>query len=77
MYYAGQSSPPSSPSPPSRQNKVVLQREYREKEGECFNMLRDVIGDLTGEELRTRQEILRKGCSSPVIPRVAANIFIR
>ncbi|KAH0826683.1 hypothetical protein J3R83DRAFT_5073 [Lanmaoa asiatica] len=53
-----------------------MQRQYREKEGECFNTLRDVIKKLTGEELQTRQEILRKGRSSHVnIPRVAANIF--
>lgn len=44
-----------------RQNKVILQRQYREKEGECFNTLRDLIKELTGEELQTRYEILRKG----------------
>ena len=53
---------PSSPSSSMpRQNKVVQQRQYREKEGECFNMLRDVIHKLTGEELQTRHDILRKG----------------
>jgi len=64
MYRSGQPFPPtgspSPPPPPPRQNKVILQRGYREKEGDCFKMLRDVIKDLTGEELRTRQEILRK-----------------
>ncbi|KAG9313361.1 hypothetical protein JVU11DRAFT_5676 [Chiua virens] len=53
------SSRPSSPS--SRQNKVIIQRQYREKEGECFVILRDVIKKLTGDELQTRQEILKKG----------------
>lgn len=38
-------------------------------------MLRGVIKDLTGEELRTRHEVLEKGCSSYVILRVTANIF--
>ncbi|KAF8438015.1 hypothetical protein L210DRAFT_942759 [Boletus edulis BED1] len=55
-------SPLHSPSPlplPPR-NKVITQRHYREKEGECFNALRDVIKQLTGEELVTRYEILRK-----------------
>ncbi|KAN0084135.1 hypothetical protein V8E55_007639 [Tylopilus felleus] len=54
---------PSSPSPsplPSRQNKASLQKEYRKEEGESFNALRDAIRNLTGEELRTRLEILRK-----------------
>ncbi|KAG6377597.1 hypothetical protein JVT61DRAFT_15415 [Boletus reticuloceps] len=57
---AAPSSPLSSESVP-RQSKVVLQRQYREKEGECFHALRDVINELTGEEPQTRQEILRKG----------------
>ncbi|KAG8216915.1 hypothetical protein J3R82DRAFT_7191 [Butyriboletus roseoflavus] len=70
-------SPRGPPSLPSQQNKVILQREYREKEGECFSTLRDVIKDLTGEELRTRQEILRKGSISHGIPgpRMAADNF--
>ncbi|KAG6377603.1 hypothetical protein JVT61DRAFT_15421 [Boletus reticuloceps] len=59
MYRAVASS--SSPLPVPRQSKVVLQRQYREREGECFNALRDVINELTGEELQKRQEILRKG----------------
>ncbi|KAF8549583.1 hypothetical protein OG21DRAFT_1515036 [Imleria badia] len=58
-YRAGISSSPPSSMP--RHNKVILQRQYREKECECFNTLRDVINELTGEELQTRQEILRKG----------------
>ena len=66
MHHAGQPFPPDPPSlsspNSSRPSKVILQRGYREKEGVCFHMLRDVIKDLTGEELRTRQEILRKGC---------------
>lgn len=63
MYRSGQPFPPGPPSlpSPSRPSKVILQRGYREKEGECFQMLRDVIKGHTGEELRTRQEILRKG----------------
>ncbi|KAI9569894.1 hypothetical protein HD554DRAFT_461201 [Boletus coccyginus] len=62
MYRSGQPFPPGPPSlpSPSRPSKVILQRGYREKEGECFQMLRDVIKGHTGEELRTRQEILRK-----------------
>lgn len=36
-------------------------------------MLRDIIKDLTGAELRTRYEILRKGCSSLVVSRTSAN----
>ncbi|KAF8556808.1 hypothetical protein OG21DRAFT_1520830 [Imleria badia] len=63
MHRANQPPPPGSPPPPSRQNRVVLQREYREKEAECFNILRDIIKDLTGEELRRRQEVLKK-CGS-------------
>ncbi|KAF8137252.1 hypothetical protein EV363DRAFT_655340 [Boletus edulis] len=58
MYRAVASSSSSLPVP--RQSKVVLQRQYREREGECFNALRDVIKELTGEELQKRQEILRK-----------------
>lgn len=65
-------SPPRGPSP-SRQNKVILQREYRKKEEKCFSILRDVIKDLTREELRTRQEILRKGSISDGIPWIGAN----
>lgn len=57
----GAVAPSSSVLPMPRQNKVVLQRQYREKEGECFNTLRDVIKELTGDELQTRQDILRKG----------------
>lgn len=41
-----------------------MQRQYREKEGECFNTLRDVIKEVSGDEIHTRQEILRKGCGS-------------
>ncbi|KAI9569895.1 hypothetical protein HD554DRAFT_460956 [Boletus coccyginus] len=53
---------PSHPSstPPQQNSKVAMQRQYREKEAECFNALRDVITKLTGEELQTRHEILRK-----------------
>ena len=77
MHHAYQPTPPGPLSPPLRQNRVVLQREYRGKEAECFNILRDVIKDLTGEDLRRRQEILKKGCVSYVIPRPTANILIR
>ncbi|KAG9313360.1 hypothetical protein JVU11DRAFT_5675 [Chiua virens] len=52
---------PPSPQPLApRPDKASIQREYREKEGECITMLRVIIRNLTGEELRTRQEILRK-----------------
>lgn len=63
MAYPGYS-PLSSLPFPSRQTKATMQKQYREKEGECFNMLRDAIKGLTGEEPQTRQEILRKGCVS-------------
>ncbi|KAH0835861.1 hypothetical protein J3R83DRAFT_9732 [Lanmaoa asiatica] len=53
--------PPDPLSPMPRQSKVISQRQYRANEGECFNTLRQVINELTGEELQTRQEILRKG----------------
>ncbi|KAH0831397.1 hypothetical protein J3R83DRAFT_14064 [Lanmaoa asiatica] len=53
---------PSHPlSPMPRQRKVMLQRKYRANEGECIITLREVIKELTGKELLTRQEILRKG----------------
>jgi hypothetical protein len=54
-------SPSSPPSPSPRQNKVALQKQYREKESNAVYTLRDVIKELTGEELQTRYEILRKG----------------
>ncbi|KAG6377381.1 hypothetical protein JVT61DRAFT_15177 [Boletus reticuloceps] len=47
-------SPLNSPFPLPQKNKVITQRQYREKEAECFNALRDVIKQLTGEELVTR-----------------------
>ncbi|KAF8838797.1 hypothetical protein BDN67DRAFT_1004091 [Paxillus ammoniavirescens] len=50
----------SSHSPSPRPAKADLQRAYRSKEVESFNLLRDVIKDLTGEEIQTRNEILRK-----------------
>ncbi|KAF9225699.1 hypothetical protein BS17DRAFT_815416 [Gyrodon lividus] len=53
-------SPSRSLSPPPRQNKTMLQRQYREKEGESFSILRNVIKELAGEKPQTRQEILRK-----------------
>ncbi|KIJ63481.1 hypothetical protein HYDPIDRAFT_112900 [Hydnomerulius pinastri MD-312] len=49
-----------SPSPSPKQNKTILQRQYREKEGETFQLLREAIKDLTGEDLGTRTEILSK-----------------
>lgn len=45
----------------SRQSKAIQQKQYRDKEGECINTLRDVINELTGQELQTRHEILTKG----------------
>ena len=73
-------SPPSplSPlsSPPPRQNKAISQKEYREKEGEGFNILRNVIRNITGEDPGTRLEILKKGCFSNVIPKFATDIFL-
>ncbi|KIJ05587.1 hypothetical protein PAXINDRAFT_103716 [Paxillus involutus ATCC 200175] len=50
----------SSHSPSPRPAKADLQRAYRTKEVESFNLLRDVIKDITGEEIQTRNEILRK-----------------
>ncbi|KIJ61537.1 hypothetical protein HYDPIDRAFT_42515 [Hydnomerulius pinastri MD-312] len=53
-------SPSLSQSPPPKVNKTILQRQYREKEGESFNLLRDAIKELTGEDPGTRSEILSK-----------------
>jgi hypothetical protein len=55
----------SSHSPSPRPAKADLQRAYRTKEVESFNLLRDVIKDITGEEIQTRNEILRKGVFAP------------
>ncbi|KAF8137571.1 hypothetical protein EV363DRAFT_1156887 [Boletus edulis] len=68
--------PPPPPPPEPRQSKVISQRGYREKEVDGFNMLRNVIKTITGEELRTRQEILRKGCSSYGILWMTTDIFV-
>lgn len=53
----------NSPSPPpqTRQSKAVMQKQYREKEVDCFNTLRDIIKQITKEELQTRYDILTKG----------------
>ncbi|KIK96528.1 hypothetical protein PAXRUDRAFT_825845 [Paxillus rubicundulus Ve08.2h10] len=55
-----QPSYPGDGLPAPRPGKADLQRAYRSKEVESFNLLRDVIKDITGEEIQTRNEILRK-----------------
>ncbi|KAH7887091.1 hypothetical protein F5I97DRAFT_1104230 [Phlebopus sp. FC_14] len=51
---------PEQSDRPPRQNKTMLQRQYREKEGESFNLLRDTIKELTNEEPQTRYDVLTK-----------------
>ncbi|OJA08786.1 hypothetical protein AZE42_01319 [Rhizopogon vesiculosus] len=45
---------------PVKQSKIASQRQYRVKEGDGFQELRDVIRSLTGEAPQTRREILTK-----------------
>lgn len=46
---------------PVKQSKIASQRQYRVKEGDGFQELRDVIRSMTGEAPQTRREILTKG----------------
>lgn len=41
-----------------RQPKASLQREYRKREGDVFNELRDIIRELNNQEPATRHDIL-------------------
>ena len=46
---------------PVKQSKIQSQRQYRVKEGDGFQELRDVIRLVTGEAPQTRRDILTKG----------------
>ncbi|KAG1818449.1 uncharacterized protein BJ212DRAFT_1576245 [Suillus subaureus] len=45
---------------PTKQSKIVSQRQYRVKEGGGFQELREVIHSVTGEIPQTRRETLKK-----------------
>ncbi|KAG1865599.1 hypothetical protein C8R48DRAFT_772601 [Suillus tomentosus] len=45
---------------PAKQNKIASQRQYRVKEGDGFEELKDAIRSVTGETPQTRHEILKK-----------------
>ncbi|KAG2085286.1 uncharacterized protein F5147DRAFT_659551 [Suillus discolor] len=45
---------------PAKQNKIASQRQYRVKEGDGFQELKDVIRLVTGETPQTRCETLKK-----------------
>jgi hypothetical protein len=46
---------------PGKQSKIASQRQYRVKEGDGFQELREVIRSVTGEAPQTRRETLKKG----------------
>ncbi|KAG2057709.1 hypothetical protein BDR06DRAFT_951328 [Suillus hirtellus] len=46
---------------PAKQSKIASQRQYRVKEGDGFQELKDVIRSVTGETPQTRRETLKKG----------------
>src|SRR6267154_698806 len=46
---------------PIKHSKITSQRQYRVKEGDGFQELRDVIRSVTGEAPQTRRETLKKG----------------
>lgn len=46
---------------PAKQSKIASQRQYRVKEGDGFQELREVIRFVTGEAPQTRRETLKKG----------------
>jgi hypothetical protein len=45
----------------AKQSKIASQRQYRVKEGDGFQELRQVIRSVTGETPQTRSETLKKG----------------
>lgn len=45
---------------PAKQSKIASQRQYRVKEGDGFQELREVIRAVTGEAPQTRRETLKK-----------------
>ncbi|KAG2079797.1 uncharacterized protein F5147DRAFT_762778 [Suillus discolor] len=45
---------------PPKQSKIASQRQYRVKEGDGFQELKDVIRSVTGETPQTRRETLKK-----------------
>ncbi|KAG2058214.1 hypothetical protein BDR06DRAFT_994509 [Suillus hirtellus] len=45
---------------PAKQNKIASQRQYRVKEGDGFEELKDAIRSVTGETPQTRHETLKK-----------------
>lgn len=45
---------------PAKQSKITSQRQYRIKEGDMFQELREVIHSVTGETPQTRRDILKK-----------------
>ncbi|KAG1852010.1 hypothetical protein C8R48DRAFT_777609 [Suillus tomentosus] len=45
---------------PAKQSKIASQRQYRVKEGDGFQELKDVIRSVTGETPQTRRETLKK-----------------
>lgn len=45
---------------PAKQSKITSQRQYRIKEGDRFQELREVIHSVTGETPQTRRDILKK-----------------
>ena len=49
------------PKDSPKQPKAVLQKQYRDREGELFNELRTSVASLTNQEPGTRQEILTQG----------------
>jgi len=51
----------SRPCPLKKKNKIDLQRQYRVKEGDGFQELRDIICSLTGKSPQTRRDVLTKG----------------
>ncbi|KAG2070353.1 hypothetical protein BDR04DRAFT_1198676 [Suillus decipiens] len=49
-----------SPQRPAKKRKITSQRQYREKEGDGFQELRDAIRSVIGETPQTRRETLNK-----------------
>ncbi|KAG2125785.1 hypothetical protein DEU56DRAFT_561936 [Suillus clintonianus] len=67
---------------PVKQSKIASQRQYRVKEGDGFQELRDVIHSVSGETPQTRRETLKAGilvskCVLPcvLIPCTAAELL--
>lgn len=46
---------------PAKKDKIHSQRQYRVKEGDGFQELRDIICSLTGKSPQTRRDVLTKG----------------